>query len=36
MLNKEKIRKKFLKIRKNNYYEVNKKFFEPLIIFPTL
>ncbi|MFL2887550.1 MAG: 5-formyltetrahydrofolate cyclo-ligase [Pelagibacterales bacterium MED-G40] len=33
MLNKEKIRKKFLKIRKNNYYEVNKKFFEPLITF---
>ncbi len=33
MLTKEKIRRKFLKIRKDNYYDVSEKFYEPLIIF---
>ena len=32
MLTKEKIRRKFLQIRKKNYYEVSEKFFDPLII----
>ncbi len=32
MLTKEKIRRKFLQIRKKNYYEVSENFFDPLII----
>ena len=32
MLNKDKLRKIFHKKRKQNYYEVNKDFFKPLII----
>ena len=33
MLNKDQLRKKFLKIRKHNYYEVGNSFFTPLITF---
>tara|TARA_B100001996_G_scaffold53604_1_gene38122 strand:+ start:1029 stop:1589 length:561 start_codon:yes stop_codon:yes gene_type:complete len=32
MLNKEKLRKKYLKIRKNKYFEVTDEFFKPFVI----
>ena len=31
MLEKKKLRKKYFKIRKNNYFEINNNFFKPLI-----
>ena len=31
MLSKEKLRKKFLLIRKNRYFEIDKNFFNPFI-----
>ena len=33
MLNKEQIRKKYFKIRKNNYFEVDFNFIKPLLLF---
>ena len=31
MQQKSKLRKKYLKIRKENYFEIDKKFFSPLL-----